>query len=258
MHWKEKQPKFKHCCPCENRGKCKSCPCKRRGCTNCRNPCCQFKTTSTNEEPARYHPYASQSIRNSSRGNIPSRNEVLEAAASPENRQDIETLSTLRETISEMNEQTLRQVLIRAVEAEPDLMKSFIEGSRQDNNPSSEIAWCSCGRCQAFDDPRMNLCCCQSPCIASKPEFRNLCLRHDVLEIANILNWSYRTNLEPSFAQSTFRNQAYRNFVLWQHSTLGAGRRVPVPSCVCVAIRRRFPQANGQYRGYHSANSDSE
>lgn len=178
----------KHCCPCENRGKCKSCPCKRRGCTNCRNPCCQFKTTSTNEEPARYHPYASQSIRNSSRGNIPSRNEVLEAAASPENRQDIETLSTLRETISEMNEQTLRQVLIRAVEAEPDLMKSFIEGSRQDNNPSSEIAWCSCGRCQAFDDPRMNLCCCQSPCIASKPEFRNLCLRHDVLEIANILN----------------------------------------------------------------------
>ena len=157
-----------------------------------------------------------------------------------------------------MNEQTLRQVLIRAVEAEPDLMKSFIEGSRQDSNPSSDIAWCSCGRCQAFDDPRMNLCCCQSPCITSKPEFRNLCLRHDVLEIANILNWSYRTNLEPSFAQSTFRNQAYRNFVLWQHSTLGAGRRVPVPSCVCVAIRRRFPQANGQYRGYHSANSDSE
>lgn len=127
------------------------------------------------------------------------------------------------ETISEMNEQTLRQVLIKAVEAEPDLMKSFIEGSRQDSNPSSEIAWCSCGRCQAFDDPRMNLCCCQSPCITSKPEFRNLCLRHDVLEIANILNWSYRTNLEPSFTPSTFRNQAYRNFVLWQ-----VGNTVPL------------------------------
>uniref|UniRef100_A0A8W8M493 Uncharacterized protein n=1 Tax=Magallana gigas TaxID=29159 RepID=A0A8W8M493_MAGGI len=82
--------------------------------------------------------------------NIPSRNQVLEVAASPENRQDIETVSTLREIISEMNEQTLRQVLIIAAEAEPDLMKSFIEGSRQDSNPSSEIAWCSCGRCQTF------------------------------------------------------------------------------------------------------------
>lgn len=136
-----------------------------------------------------------------------------------------------------MNEQTLLQVLTWAVEAEPDLMECFIEGSRQDTNSSSEIAWCSCLRCQAFDDPRTNLCCCQSPCISSKPEFRNLCLRHDVsrMRIANILNWRYRTNIEPLFAPSTFRNQAYRIFVLWQHSTLGAGRRVPVPSCVWLS-----------------------
>ncbi|XP_062600362.1 P2X purinoceptor 7-like [Saccostrea cucullata] len=157
-----------------------------------------------------------------------------------------------------MDEHDMRQVLKRAVETEPDLMSSFIQGPIQYENSSSEIAWCLCGGCRVFEDPRMNLCCCQSPCITTKPEFRNLCLRHDVVEIANILNWSFQTNLEPSFASSTFRNQAYRNFVLWQHGPLGAGRRVVVPSCVTVAVRRRFPQLDGAYRGYHSAYSDSE
>ena len=70
---------------------------------------------------------------------------------------------------------------------------------------------------------------------------------------------TFWTGVTPSFAPSTFRNQAYRNFVLWQHGPMGAGRRVPVQACVCRAVRERFPQPNGQYRGYHSPNSeDSE
>lgn len=158
-----------------------------------------------------------------------------------------------------MNEDQMRELLSRAVHVEPQLMRCLIEGLIRDNGSSSEIAWCSCGRCISFDDPRMNICCRQSPCITTKAEFRNLCLRHDVLEVANILNWSHQFNQAPSFAPSTFRNQAYRNFVLWQHGPMGAGRRVPVPACVCRAVRERFPQPNGQYRGYHSPNSeDSE
>lgn len=123
---------------------------------------------------------------------------------------------------------------------------------------NSNVPGCSCGKCIVFTDPRMNICCGQRPCITSKTEFKNLCLRHDVLEVANILNWSYQFNQEPSFRNSTFRNQAYRNFILWQHGRLGARRRVPVPSCVCKTVRDRFPESNGLYRGYHSANSDSE
>ena len=135
-------------------------------------------------------------------------------------------------------------------------MSSLIEVPIRDNVSSSEIAWCSCGRCISFDDPFMNICCRQSLCITTKAKFRNLCLRHDVLEVANILNWSHQFSQAPSFAPSTFKNQAYRNLVLWKHEPMGSGRRVPVPACVCRAIRERFPQPKRQYRGYHSANSD--
>lgn len=157
-----------------------------------------------------------------------------------------------------MNEQQMRQVLFQAVEAEPQIMKSFIQGSDEDTDSRSDISWCSCGKCQRFNDPHTNICCSQSPCITLKPEFRNLCLRHDVLEVANILNWSFRTNLEPSFTPSSFRNHAYRNYVLWQCGGFEEGKRLPVPACATVAIRKRFPEPFGQYEDSCSANSDSE
>lgn len=141
----------------------------------------------------------------------------------------------------------LRQRMKNMTAAEPDFVRPFLMRQMEDigriENCNSNVgyvkvpAWTSVvGNFHA------------SP---QKPEFRNLRLRHDVLEAANILNWSFRTNQDPSFQLSTFRN-----FVLWQHGRLGAGRRIPVPACVCVAVRRRFPEASGQYRGYYSANSD--
>lgn len=132
----------------------------------------------------------------------------------------------------------LRQRVKIMTAAEPDFVRPFlmrqIEDSGRNENSNSNVQWCSCGVCRSFDDPRMNICCRQPPCTTPKPEFRNLCLRHDALEFANILNWSPRTNQDPSYQLSTFRNQAYRNFVLWQHGRLGAGRRIPVPACVFV------------------------
>lgn len=162
-----------------------------------------------------------------------------------------------------MGNNEVRERLKAATLAEPNFIRPFLIGQQRDagqvpRGSTSNPVWCTCGRCQIFDDPRMNICCRQSQCITSKAEFRNLCLRHDVLEIANILNWSYRTNQDPSFSCSTFRNQAYRNFILWQHGRLGAGRRIPVPACVCRTVRQRFPEPSGQYTGYHSAHSDSE
>ena len=169
----------------------------------------------------------------------------------------------MQTAVDTMGEAELRQRMKAAIRAEPDFIRPFVQGQLQgsDGDGGSDpnvAAWCSCARCQVFTDPRMNVCCRQSPCITLKPEFRNLCLRHDVLEVANILNWSYRYNQEPNFSYSTFRNQAYRNFILWQHGVLGAGRRTPVPACVCRTVRQRFPEPNGQYTGYHSANTDSE
>ena len=105
----------------------------------------------------------------------------------------------------------------------------------------------------------MNRCCGHVLYITRKPEFRNLCLRHDVIEVANILSWSSDMNLSPDFSACIFRYQVYRNFVLWQQGKMGPGSRVQVTSCVLLAICNRFPEpGRGSYHGYHSANSDTE
>ena len=56
-----------------------------------------------------------------------------------------------------MNEDQLKGILSRAVHVEPQLMSCLIEGPIRENGSSSEIAWCSCGRCISFDDPRKKL-----------------------------------------------------------------------------------------------------
>nr|XP_019922745.2 P2X purinoceptor 7 [Crassostrea gigas] len=223
------------------------------------NPLCQFKTNAT----VRFNPYAGRSARNVRADNQPSVNDTMAAQARPENVSDELECINLMAAVDNMSQDQMRAVLKASIAAGPEYMQRFVMGQQQatgqvSGSSNSNVPWCSCGVCHIIDDPRMNICCRQSPCITSKPEFRNLCLRHDVLEVANILNWSYRTNQDPSFSMSTFRNQAYRNFILWQHGRLGAGRRIPVPACVCRTVRQRFPEPNGQYTGYHSAHSDSD
>ncbi|XP_062574696.1 uncharacterized protein LOC134236500 [Saccostrea cucullata] len=223
------------------------------------NPICQFKTNAT----VRLHPYAANSARNAKNEDQPSRNEVMAAQASPENTRDEVECVNLMAAVDNMSADEMRTRLKRAITACPELMQPFIIGQQHGSgqvsgSSNSSVPWCSCGGCQIYEDPRMNICCRQSSCVTSKPDFRNLCLRHDVLEIANILNWSFQTNQDPSFCMSKFRNQAYRNFILWQHGRLGAGRRIPVPACVTHTVRLRFPQSNRQYTGYHSAYSDSD
>ena len=52
-----------------------------------------------------------------------------------------------------------------------------------------------------------------------------------------------------------YRHAAYTNFIHWHHEHLGAGRRTPVPSCVCWLIRRQFPSDDGTYKGYNPVRS---
>jgi len=115
------------------------------------------------------------------------------------------------------------------------------------------VPWCICGRCRQKEDNRMNVCCGHQICITTTTTFYNVCGRADVIEIANILKWSYQFNDEPSFEHNVFRNQAYRNFVMWQWGRLGAGIRRVVPSSVVIAIGSRVPSPDGQYTGYHSS-----
>ena len=129
-----------------------------------------------------------------------------------------------------MPEAELRARVSVAATITPDALAPYLQerqGFCLADRGSATCAWCCCGRCAEFDDPRMNLCCGHPSCVTNRPEFRNLCLRHDALEVANILNWTVRSHLEPSFRASTFRNQACHNFVLWQHGRLYDGRQRP-------------------------------
>jgi hypothetical protein len=118
-------------------------------------------------------------------------------------------------------------------------------------NPTSILPWCVCGHCKLMIRQRMNLCCGHQRCLTTTPTFYNVCARADVIEIANILNWAHQFNDVPSYENNIFRNQAYRNFVLWQWGKLGRGNRRVVSSCVVLAVRRRFP--SDHYTDYESS-----
>ena len=52
---------------------------------------------------------------------------------------------------------------------------------------------CVCGICRQLERPKMSFCCGYVSCLAQKPEFRNLCMRHNVI-VASILNRAHKTN----------------------------------------------------------------
>uniref|UniRef100_A0A8W8NUN5 Uncharacterized protein n=1 Tax=Magallana gigas TaxID=29159 RepID=A0A8W8NUN5_MAGGI len=202
------------CCLCDNRGKCKSCVCKRRPCTNCKNTNCQYKFNQTRPvSKHRHHPYALTSSRNMSQNEGVIRNQQLCLAAGPKNN-DQELSVSLMNVVDSLSFDKLRLQMKCNIADEPDFLRLFFNSGRLRivEGMKTLIQMCSGVYLGQF------------PCITSKPKFRNLCLRHDVLEVANILSWSFRTYQDPTFQLSTFRNQAYRNFVIWQHGRLGAGR----------------------------------
>lgn len=49
---------------------------------------------------------------------------------------------------------------------------------------------------------------------------------------------------------NNYRHFAYKNYITCIHGYLGKGRRIPVPSCVVLAIRRLYPDPGQMYRGF--------
>jgi hypothetical protein len=46
------------------------------------------------------------------------------------------------------------------------------------------------------------------------------------------------------------RYLCYKLYIKRVHGCLGEGNRVPLPTCVEKAIKRRFPDSNNKYTGY--------
>lgn len=63
--------------------------------------------------------------------------------------------------------------------------------------------------------------------------------RRDILVVDDDADWN-KAN----------RHQGYRQYILWTHGRLGAGKRRVIPSCCVGTIRDRYPDPFGQYTGH--------
>ena len=50
---------------------------------------------------------------------------------------------------------------------------------------------------------------------------------------------------------SKMRRALYRAFIYLKFGHLGKGNRIPIPSCVTKKIREMYPEADGNYMGFH-------
>lgn len=130
------------------------------------------------------------------------------------------------------------------------------------------IRWCSSTRPSSsrsthlvcvpkllWDAHRLKKCCGQQPnsCISMLPHFDVYILQEEVLQLARRI-WNDVRAVEdlpnPGESNKQFRHAAYRQYVVWQYGALGAGHRVVIPSCCVWKIRDRYPDPQGQYKGF--------
>ena len=142
----------------------------------------------------------------------------------------------------------------------------------------ASTSWCECAKCTAMPSGIGCQCCkgmegvseCMTEneiynCITEHEKFKIVCLNKDVLYAALVMMNTIRGNpltlplqLLSSYTCSLFilfihyrsyRLAAYRQFIYWTRNKLGKGIQKVIPSCVVVAIRHEFPEADNVYTG---------
>ena len=120
--------------------------------------------------------------------------------------------------------------------------------------------WCCCQHCEGCNDIKEKICC-RSPmifdddvfdgkmCIVESEAFESVCLNKYVLQAA-IGAWKEYNYDKKGLDVKNYRFLAYRQYIAWSHGYLGKKRRRPLPNCVIIAIRKRFPDPNNIYVPY--------
>ena len=119
---------------------------------------------------------------------------------------------------------------------------------------ASRPKWCQCGRCREVENKKARVCCRRSngPCVLLEDsELRFLVLGSRCVRTAmnqarclrHFDTWDYNAN--------NLRYQAYQQYVFATIGGTGRGNRVPIPACICWAIRDRWPSLS--YTGFREA-----
>ncbi|XP_067659428.1 P2X purinoceptor 7-like [Haliotis asinina] len=111
--------------------------------------------------------------------------------------------------------------------------------------------WCRCGNCRPMPSAQENKCCWQtgsSKCAVDGPNCFTV-ISPAVLDIA-MAHYNDIFVHDQERNNAAYRHQAYRQFTLQRFGRLGQGNRRVVPSCVVLAIHRRYPDPTGIYTGY--------
>lgn len=121
--------------------------------------------------------------------------------------------------------------------------------------PAAALPWCTCENCREMATDAERKCCGQGPeyCISKLPHFDLYCLEDGYLHIHR----DYRNDVlvvgevrEPGDDNRQFRYAAYRQYIFWQHGSMGQGNRRVIPSCCIWRIRDKYPDPHGQYTGF--------
>jgi len=139
------------------------------------------------------------------------------------------------------------------------IAKARVDGNDQQQQPPQppdKPNRCICGRCRVMGESWENICCRRRPCIATTTDpFSTLVLNTNVLAVAISHSADHYVQVA-DFNPASYRKAAYRQWTLWQHGHLGGANRRVIPSCVVLAICRKFP--DGVYMGFRESRADQE
>ena len=109
--------------------------------------------------------------------------------------------------------------------------------------------FCRCNMCQEMPTKAENRCCRQVLCRSTTAVFTNICLDKENVQ-TSIRNLSDSFVFTPMYENNAMRHAAYRQYIMWQHGHVGAKKRIVIPSCCVLEIRRAYPSPQNKYTGF--------
>lgn len=159
---------------------------------------------------------------------------------------------------SQLTRSKLEGIFVQLANRNPGLIIDLLQDAPSNCSPDGQVTvnpnWCACGHCREMPTDIEKVCCgkTEQHCISTCCAMANLCLNEAVLHLMLI----YRNELFGLHSLPTenykreLRHAAYRQFIMWQHGSLGANNKRIIPSCCVWAIRTAFSDPNGEYSGF--------